>query len=422
MIAYYYPPLLDVGAKRSYYFSKYLKEFGWSPIVLSVKNPDKFYCKLGNSSPPEGIKVFYSRSIFSLAKITGRMNGLLSRLAAAFNKKINRNIMDDLIFLPDVFWPWVPLTFFRALHLIKKYKIGTIYISCSPFSAATIGIFLKKVTDVQLVIDFRDPFALELDMIDSGIPNWRQKVNKAYEKWVVNKADLFIVNTKEVEKLYRKRYASMVKDKMVTVYNGHHFDDLPDDKRLKFKKFTIIYVGTFYLFSNEAKKYTHAFYEAMVELEKKGIISESNFQFLYIGNEANAIREYGKQYGIEKFIKTKNWLPQKTVYRLIQKSHLQLLRIVKPMISTKLFEGMLFNTPFLATFPEGEAADLVREFSTESLIITKPSKEEVYKSLKSIIIKPSFIIHKNSKLRFLNNYSRKAMAVKLKQILENSFV
>jgi hypothetical protein len=44
MLCYYYPPLTDVGSKRSVAFSKYFKKHGWNPCVLSVTNPDRAYC------------------------------------------------------------------------------------------------------------------------------------------------------------------------------------------------------------------------------------------------------------------------------------------------------------------------------------------------------------------------------------------
>ena len=41
MICYYFPPLTDVGSKRSIAYAKYFKKYGWNPVVLSVKNPDR---------------------------------------------------------------------------------------------------------------------------------------------------------------------------------------------------------------------------------------------------------------------------------------------------------------------------------------------------------------------------------------------
>lgn len=91
MVCYYYPPLADVGCKRSVAFSKYFAKYGWSPLVLSVKNPDKYYCRLGDELPPEGISVEYVRSVFNPYRLLGIMNGVLTRLLKPFKIKLTRN-------------------------------------------------------------------------------------------------------------------------------------------------------------------------------------------------------------------------------------------------------------------------------------------------------------------------------------------
>jgi hypothetical protein len=79
MVCYYYPPLLDVGCRRSVAFSKYFKKYGWNPVVLSVKNPDKTYCILAKERPPPGIVTEYSYSVFNLRTIFGKLNGFFTK-------------------------------------------------------------------------------------------------------------------------------------------------------------------------------------------------------------------------------------------------------------------------------------------------------------------------------------------------------
>jgi hypothetical protein len=104
ILCYYYPPLSDVGYKRSIAFPKYLKKHGWNPRVLSVKNPDRSYCTLGTDSPPQGIPTEYSRSISNLSKAAGRMNGLLYRLLKLFGIKNEGNYVCQFLCIPDHFW------------------------------------------------------------------------------------------------------------------------------------------------------------------------------------------------------------------------------------------------------------------------------------------------------------------------------
>ena len=38
-ISYFFPPLTGPGAQRVTKFVKYLNEFGWNPLVLTVNDP-----------------------------------------------------------------------------------------------------------------------------------------------------------------------------------------------------------------------------------------------------------------------------------------------------------------------------------------------------------------------------------------------
>ena len=64
MIAYIFPPAGNVGIYRPVKFVKYLPEFGWDPVVLTVSDG-----KFGKYDPrltkivPEGTPVYRTRSI-----------------------------------------------------------------------------------------------------------------------------------------------------------------------------------------------------------------------------------------------------------------------------------------------------------------------------------------------------------------------
>jgi len=42
IIAYYFPPMGFSGVQRTVKFAKYLREFGWEPVILTTNPPD-FY-------------------------------------------------------------------------------------------------------------------------------------------------------------------------------------------------------------------------------------------------------------------------------------------------------------------------------------------------------------------------------------------
>ena len=119
MISYYYPPLTDVGSLRALGFSKYLPLYGWKPCVLSVKNPDKTYCSLGNDHPRQGSKVFYSLSIINLTRILGKLNGLLSKTYKLFGEKLQTHVIANLFGILDILIGWIPLSIIKGIQIMR---------------------------------------------------------------------------------------------------------------------------------------------------------------------------------------------------------------------------------------------------------------------------------------------------------------
>ena len=97
-----------------------------------------------------------------------------------------------------------------------------------------------------------------------------------------------------------------------------------------------------------------------------------------------------------------------------------LLRIVKLMISTKLFEGIPLNIPFLATIPHGEVEEIIREYSPGSYIVTEEgSYLEVAAAIKDAMMKyRDNQMPANHVESFLAGFTRENMTLKLMRVVE----
>lgn len=417
MVCYYYPPLTDVGCKRSVAFSRHLKDAGWEPYVLSVKNPDTTYCSKGGDEPPGNVPVEYSYSLINPYKFLGKLNGVLYRLLGLFNVSLKRNYFYDLFCVPDIFLGWIPLTLVKGFHSIRKNDIETIYVSCSPFSSAVIGVLLKKLTGKKLVVDFRDPFALEHYRY-MGTPAWRFFLNKKIERILLSHADRFIVTTDFIKDAYIKQYPE-VSGKICRIYNGFDSSYLPTNETTKFDKFTIVYAGQFYAGYPEMQKYSEAFFGALAKLKRQGHVDETNFQFLFMGEERNDVQDYANKYGLNGLVKTSGRIPYVEILDVIKKSHLQLLRIVEGMIGTKIFDGLALDTPFLATIPGGEAADIVARYSPGSCVDLQASIENTAQLLIESMTKyRQGEVASNDVTGFLGAFSRETLSLEFLSILE----
>jgi len=419
MICYYYPPLIDVGCKRSVAFSKYFKKHGWVPYVLSVRNPDKTYCLIGNDQPPKGVITKYSYSIINPYRFAGKLNGLYTRIMRAFNVETNRNYFYDLLCIPDLFWGWIPLAALDGLKIIRRKQIDLIYVSCSPFSSSFIGIILKILTKQPLIIDFRDIYALETQTAGYSYakPHFRKQFDLWLEKNMLKWADLFVVTTEEMRDLYVNRYGQHA-SKIYTIHNGFEAGELSaiNVPHKKYSKFTIIYSGNFYSNANEP----NIFFQALALLRKRNKIHEGIFQFLYYGGETKHFKQISKKLGIEDLVVAHSYIPHETLLGVIQRSHLCLIRIMKPMISTKLFESIVLNIPILAIIPSGEAEKLIKEFSPSSYVITESSPEKAAEAILDAMGKyGQSQIEANHVAEFLDHFSRENLTLKFMKLVEN---
>lgn len=415
MLCYYFPPLLDVGCKRSYSFAKYLKKHGWEPHVLSVRNPDKHYCLLGNEKPPEGVPTDYTRSVLNLCWIIGKINGLFSRLFKLFKISLNRNYAYELIAVPDYFIGWVPGAVIKGYRLILKNKLDIIYVSCTPYSSALAGMMLKKLTGKPLVIDFRDPFSVSIPAPDHPIISpLRIKINRIIERAIIDAADLFIVNTEEVREAYINEYPDIA-GKTFTIHNGFDIEGVAVERKKKFEKFTIVYGGNLYYHLKDSED----FFKAIALLKGQGGVDEDNFQFLYYGHNRHIVEDVTEKLKISGLVRAEPMIPHQAMLDVLMRSHLQLLRIFKPMISTKFFEGIALNVPFLATIPEGEVADLIRKYSHSSRLITEGSPEAIAEAIQvSMQDYRQGAIQDNFTSPFLNRFSREILTRRLEYVIE----
>ena len=144
MISYRFPPFAGSGVFKTLKFVKYLRNFGWEPVVISAKS-SKFapIDKTLLEEVPDKIKVFRTYSIESkvyryLPEIVG-INGKWYQT-------------------PDAFIGWLPSALFKAQEVVKNEKPNVIYSTSPPITSHLIAMLLKKKTGLPWVADFRDPW------------------------------------------------------------------------------------------------------------------------------------------------------------------------------------------------------------------------------------------------------------------------
>ena len=132
------------------------------------------------------------------------------------------------------------------------------------------------------------------------------------------------------------------------------------------------------------------------------------------------IRTISKDFHVEDIVIANPDISHEKLLAAIKRAHLQLLKIIKPMISTKLFEGIALNIPLLAIIPTGEVEEIIKEYSPSSYVVTEQSSEKIADAILDAMDRyEKNAIQDNNVSEFLERFSRENLALKLINIIED---
>ena len=158
VVAYYTPPLGMSGVMRVTKLCKFLPEFGWQPLVLTVKPVAYYHYDPALLGDLKRSKVYRTESIdpnrlFNLLRSkTRRFQPVLGTGLGAGARLLN------YLLFPDSKVGWLPFGSVTGRHIIDAEKPAAIFASAPPFTSLLLGVRLKAHAHVPLVMDFRDPW------------------------------------------------------------------------------------------------------------------------------------------------------------------------------------------------------------------------------------------------------------------------
>jgi len=243
IIAYHFPPMGGSGVQRTVKFVKYLREFGWEPVVLAPKEfirKKQAYDEGLLGDIPKGVKVIRIYTLDLLVSVFLRLSYFLGF----------RRLAGDIVestFIPDHRILWLPLLLPKVRRILKDHKIDVIYTSAPPGSLCLIGMILKKIGRVKWVSDHRDPWTH--NALYNPKYHYVGRTNKYLELKSHHNADRVIANTPGNREKIIDDFRVDGK-KVVTITNGYDEEDFmgldPYKEGFGNDKFNIVYTGTFY--------------------------------------------------------------------------------------------------------------------------------------------------------------------------------
>lgn len=391
MISYAFPPMSVVGVYRTLKFCKFLPEFGWEPVVLTVRRGEDWAYdeSLSSDLPPE-TKVYRTISFEPLStyeSLQRRMRkpplhtGETPRVTVSTEVRKSlpqrvRSYLAGWLQTPDKQTFWFPFALARGRGVIRDEEIDLIYTSSPPHSTHLIGRGLSKLCDLPWVADFRDPWTLNEYFHEKPTTPRMKEVESYLEKLVVNRCDHLIANTDSVLQSFKWKYNHLPKNKFSAIPNGYDPDDFAGLQPYDWDKFTVVHLGSFY-----GRRHPVDFLEGLKLFLQRYPAARERLRVLFIGNIETEILSQVQAFNLSEVVECRPHQPHREALRLALSSHLLLLILGHDhrsagILPAKLFEYLYTNKPILALISEGEVATVIRSLRAGAAI-TSPDTAEI---------------------------------------------
>lgn len=391
LIAYFFPPLSGSGVQRTVKFVKYLRDFGWEPVVLTVEDGS---FELKDSAMihdiPEDVEII---RIPINSKVD---NALVNRLfsyykevcdSALFNEIINvlKAVTDiNVILWPDPTILWVD-SVLTQLDKLGLDSFDCIFSTSGPYSDHILGYLLKKKSGKPWIADFRDEWSNNplISHCDRNLLAFR--ILHSFEKAVVEYCDGMTVISDQMKTNYVNDF-HVPGNKVKSITNGYDEADFSfiTDNTSDEKKFVIVHNGIIYKGREPFK-----LIDAVGELIKNNKISRDKIK-VYLGkasfgdNDEQYLQYINKQNLSDIFVF--DYLDHKS--SIVRTAKASLLLLItgqgeewKGVLTGKIFEYLRLCKPILNLgYRNSLAAALVRELD-RGITVGMNDEQEIYKTI-----------------------------------------
>ncbi len=426
IITYYWPPAGGGGVQRWVKFAKYLREYGWEPVIFTVDNADYPILdeQIGTEIPNdiEVIKVPIKEPYDLYKQWTGKKkddkidaNFLSQGKKMGFKDKIAVWIRGNF-FIPDAKKWWIKPAIKRLRQYLQDNPMDAVISTGPPHTCHLIAKGIQKYHDIPWIVDYRDPWT-QIDYFDDlRLTKWAENRHKTLEKQVLDACDVIV----SVGKTIAKDLEPITNTRKVVITNGfdeadRHKEDLDLDEA-----FSIVYIGTM----NDARN-PDALWQAIAQLKTENHPILTHLKVRLVGKPEAIIQQSIENYGIGDYIEFVGYVTHKEAIRYQNRASVLLLVINRTsnnasILPGKIFEYLSSGRPILCLGPQhGDAADILQNAGHDNIIDYNDWKS-VKKNLESqytLYTNETIIDTSTTSKNNIDKYSRKNLTGLLANLL-----
>jgi hypothetical protein len=424
IVTYYWIPSGGAGVQRWVKFTKYLRDFGWEPIIYTPENPE--YPSIDHSFEkdiPSDVLVLKTpiwEPYNIYRSLTGKKNETINAGFISENKKQSRKDKLSIwirgnFLIPDPRRFWIKPSVQYLTEYIKNNPVDVLITTGPPHSMHLIGLGLKKnIPSIHWVADFRDPWT-NIDFYKELNLTWMaDKIHHRLEKKVIQSADQIVVVSTGMKQDYEK----LNPKKITVISNGFDEEDDINSVVQLDAKFTISHIGTL-----NAARNPKTLWKVLSEICRENKEFSSDLQIQLIGKVDFSVLEDVRNSGLNNQLLKIDYLSHSDAIKKQRSSQVLLLLIndsdnAKGILTGKFFEYLAAKRPVLGVGPtDGDAAAVLQETGGGVMvgfydeIATKKMILDYYARYKSKTL--------NVQSGSVERYSRKSLTGELAILLNN---
>jgi len=376
-------------------FVKYLREFGWEPVVYTPLNPEFMAMDpelLGEI--PDGITVIKRKIVepYSFYKlITGkkgqsikpgfmgnRQQAIGNRQQAIGNGQQaignrqqaigNRQwamgngqwaermslFIRSNFFIPDPKCFWIAPSVSFLKKYLKENPVDAIVSTGPPHSMHMIAMKVAAATRVPWLADFRDPWTRMYNFKYMNNTRLVEAIHKKMEKDVVQRADAVVV----VTNVMMEEYLELNPKRIEVITNGFDQSDFAGDRESPEDKFTITYTGLFVKDRNPK-----VLWSLLGEKMKSDPVFAEDLRIRIIGQTDETVWNDISDNGLDNNLIKMDYMPHSQVVKWQQSARVLLLAggqepEAKGILTGKFFEYLAARRPVIGFGPKGGDMDI----------------------------------------------------------------
>ncbi len=366
LITYYWPPSGGAGVQRVLKLVKYLRDFGWEPIVFTAQ--DAAYPILDETllaDVPEGT-VEWKSEIWEPYEVYKRFIGqskqeqvysgfMNEEKGLSFTQKLSIWIRGNF-FIPDARAFWIrPATRFLRQQL-AIHPVDAIISSGPPHSVHLIARNIHRENKTPWIADFRDPWT-NIDFYDQlMLTRWADQRHKSLERKVVR--DCSALTT--VTWTWQQEFIDLGARSTSVITNGFDEEDFPAVPPKPEPGFVFNYIG----FLNDDRN-SPVLWQAFGELCHEIPALREVLRFRFVGKADHVVFRDLEKNGLLALTEKIDYVPHSEALHYLTRARFLLLLIndvpnAMGHVPGKTYEYLGARRPILCIGPEeSDAAKVI---------------------------------------------------------------